>query len=93
MPVTHGVKRRLSPQYTRVHETRTPSETELQDAVTALRDFLETSTAKLTAPVQVSLPDVRTFVRSVQVQMKSPGWNNLYDVVYLQRCIIIKYLM
>lgn len=61
----------LSPQYARVHETQTPSKTELQESVMALRDFLETSTAKLTSPVQVSLPDVRMFTRNVQVEVKS----------------------
>lgn len=66
------IKLFLSPQYARVHETQTHSETELQDAVKVLRDFLETSTAKLTSPVQVSLSDVKTFVRNVQVEMKPP---------------------
>lgn len=72
----------VSPQYACVHETQTHSEAELQEAVAALRDFLETSTAKLTSPVQVSLADVRAFMRNVQVEMKSPEFNTISRVVY-----------
>ncbi|GAA6085199.1 nesprin-1 isoform X2, partial [Tachysurus ichikawai] len=69
-------------QYACVHETQTHSEAELQEAVAALRDFLETSTSKLTSPVQVSLPDVRTFMRNVQVEMQSPEFKTSRTVFY-----------
>uniref|UniRef100_A0AAY5F230 Calponin-homology (CH) domain-containing protein n=1 Tax=Electrophorus electricus TaxID=8005 RepID=A0AAY5F230_ELEEL len=50
-------------------KTHSQSEKEQKEATTALKDFLEASMAKLTSLVQVSLPDVRTFMQDVEVKV------------------------
>ncbi|TSR99416.1 Nesprin-1 [Bagarius yarrelli] len=80
-------------QYACVPETQTQSEAELQDIVTVLRDFLETSTAKLTSPVQVSLPDVRAFVRNVQeIKHRLPAMEVRYKTAALTTQLWIREL-
>uniref|UniRef100_A0A8B9L7P1 Spectrin repeat containing, nuclear envelope 1a n=1 Tax=Astyanax mexicanus TaxID=7994 RepID=A0A8B9L7P1_ASTMX len=53
-------------QYACMHETQIQTEKEQQEAIATLKDFIQTSTAKLTSPVQLSLPDVGSFVEDVE---------------------------